>query len=184
MQNLRSHMNGFTLVEVLVVLALMAILHTIASPAMSAIVNSARLGTAAQSFHVSLQLSRSEAIKRNGRVVVCKSDNGKRCSKTGGWEQGWLVFHDINNNADVDAGEIVLQWEQALSGSARLTGNAMVASYISYTPQGQTSLVSGAFQAGTVTACQASNIPAQARQIVISSTGRVRTQKVLLSACA
>jgi len=184
MHNARAQVGGFTLIEVLVVLALMAILHTLAAPALSAILNSARLGSAAQSFQVALQLTRTEAIKRNGRVVLCKSDNGSRCTKSGGWEQGWIVFHDANNNATVDVGEVVLQREQSLARSTRLTGNAMVASYISYTPLGQTNTVGGAFQAGTVTACETTDPRGQARQIVISSTGRVRTQKVMLGSCA
>lgn len=184
MRDLRAQVGGFTLIEVMVVLAVLAIFQVFAVPAFSSIVKSVRLGSATQSFHIALQLTRSEAIKRNARVVLCKSDNGARCVKTGGWEQGWIVFHDVNNNAKVDAGEPILQWEQPLTGSARLTGNSQVESYVSYTPLGNTNLVSGAFQAGTITACQPSSSQVQGRQVVISSIGRVRTQKVVLPSCA
>lgn len=183
MRNQRSQYGGFTLIEVLVVLAMVVVMQTLAVPAMSTVVDSVRLGSVTQSFHASLHLTRSEAIKRNARVVMCKSDNGTSCAKAGGWEQGWLVFHDANNNAAVDAGENILLREQALADSTRLTGNALVASYVSYTPLGQTSLTGGAFQAGTLTVCRASEARAQARQIVISTTGRARTQKVWVDRC-
>lgn len=183
MRSQRSGCGGFTLIEILVVLVVLATLQTLAVPALSSVLDSARLGSATQSFFHHLQLTRSEAIKRNARVVMCKSDGGSNCTRTGGWEQGWIVFHDANNNAMVDAGESILQREQALASSVRLTGNTFVESYVSYTPLGQTSLTSGAFQAGTLTVCRASEVRSQAKQIVISSTGRVRTQKVSLDRC-
>lgn len=184
MRKQKSKYGGFTLIEVLVVLAVVVILQTVAVPAMSAAVDSARLGAVTQALNAALQLSRSEAIKRNARVVLCKSDTGTNCAKTGGWEQGWIVFHDANNNAVVDAGEVVLQREPALTGSVKLAGNAMVESYVSYTAAGQTIMVNGAFQSGTLTLCRLSDTRVQARQVVISSSGRVRTQKVWRDYCA
>jgi type IV fimbrial biogenesis protein FimT len=184
MQYQRSRCEGFTLIELLVVLTLLVVLQTLAVPAMSAVADSIRVQSVTQSFFSNLQFTRSEAIKRNARVVLCKSDTGLRCVRTGGWEQGWIVFQDVNNNAQVDAGEPVLQRELALVGALRLTGNTQVESYISYTPLGHTSTTSGAFQAGTFTVCRRSTTQTEARQIVISSAGRVRTQKVTLNQCA
>lgn len=183
MQNQRSGCEGFTLVELLLVLTLVVVLQTLAVPAMSAMVDVMRVQSATQSFFSKLQIARSEAIKRNARVVLCKSDNGARCVRTGGWEQGWIVFQDVNNNAQLDTGEPVLQRELALVGALRLTGNAQVESYISYTPLGNTSSTSGSFQAGTFTICRLSTSQTEARQIVISSAGRVRSQKVTLGQC-
>ena len=183
MRNQRSGSEGVTLIEVLVVLVILAVLQTLAMPAVSSVLNSARLGSVSQSLFHHLQLTRSEAIKRNARVVLCKSATGANCTRTGGWEQGWIVFHDANNNAMVDAGERILVHEPALSGAVKLTGNTFVESYVSYTPLGQTSLTSGAFQAGTLTVCRASEARSQAKQIVISSTGRVRTQKMWVDRC-
>jgi type IV fimbrial biogenesis protein FimT len=183
MRKRRSRGCGFALIELMVVLALVVILQTLAVPALSAAVDAVRLTASTQSFLGSLQLARNEAIKRNARVVLCKSDTGQRCVLTGDWEQGWIVFHDLNNNAQVDAGEAILQRESALNGMLRLTGNSQVASYASYTPTGATSMTSGAFQAGTFTVCRQSPGRSEARQIVIGSAGRVRTQKVTLSQC-
>lgn len=179
----RSGCSGFTLVELLVVVALAALLQSLAAPAFSSMVDSVRLTSAVNALLSSLHFARSEAIKRNSRAVVCKSANGSGCSSSGGWEQGWLVFHDANNNAALDAGEAVLSYQEAWTGSLRFNGNAPVANYVSFTPMGRTQYTSGAFQAGTLTVCPLSATPIEARQIVISSTGRPRTVRLTVERC-
>ena len=175
--------RGLTLIELLAVLAVLAVLQKVGAPAMSSAIDSVRLRSASQALFVSLQLSRSEAIKRASRVVMCKSANGADCTRSGGWEQGWIVFHDHNNNARVDAGEAVLQREQGLAGAVRLSGNSAVESYVSYTALGHTSTTGGGLQMGTLTVCQPAATRTSARQIVISASGRARTQKVTLEQC-
>lgn len=179
----RSGSGGVTLIELLVVLALVAVFQTLAAPALSGVANSMRITAAVNTFFSSIHLARSEAIKRNVRVVLCKSATGDACASTGGWEQGWIVFHDANNNASLDAGEVLLLREQALPYPVRLAGNSQVASYVSYTPMGSTSLTSGAFQAGTLTICPQSATRVEARKIVISSAGRPRTVKAMVDQC-
>lgn len=175
--------RGFTLVEVLVVVAIAAVLQAIAVPAMANLIASNRQTTAINTLFSSLLLARSEAIKRNQRAVVCKSAAGDACAATGDWGQGWVVFHDANNNAQLDASEQVLLRQEPMPDSVRLTGNQPVARYVSYTPTGTTEYVSGAFQAGTLTACSPSEGPVAARQIVISSSGRPRTIRATLDSC-
>jgi type IV fimbrial biogenesis protein FimT len=180
----QSGCGGFTLIELLVVIALVAILQFLAVPALAGMVNSMRLTTAVNALFSSLVLARSEAIKRNSRAVVCKSVSGQACITTGGWEQGWIVFHDVNNNASVDAGEAVLLRQQGFPQPIRFTGNEPVASYVSFTAMGWTRYTSGGFQAGTLTVCPESAIRVDARQIVINSAGRPRTVRTLVDSCA
>lgn len=178
----RSGCVGFTLIELLVVVAIVAILQTLAAPALSGVANSMRLSTAVNSLFSSLLLARSEAIKRNSRVVVCKSATGDACANAGGWDQGWIVFHDANNNAALDAGEVVVSREQALPNPIRLTGNPFVAGYVSYTPMGTTSPPGGGLQLGTLTVCVQSTTSVEARQIKIGA-GRPRTLKTTVDQC-
>ena len=179
----RSGCAGFTLIELLVVVVLVAIVQSLAAPALSGMANSMRLTTAVNSLFSSLLLARSEAIKRNSRAVVCKSATGDTCNTTGGWEQGWIVFHDANNNAALDAGEVILSREQALPHPMRFTGNGPVASYVSYTAMGATKYPSGAFQAGTLTVCTKSWTSVAAREIKINISGRPRTLKTTVQDC-
>ncbi|MEY3379935.1 MAG: GspH/FimT family pseudopilin [Hylemonella sp.] len=175
---------GATLIESMVVILLAGLLASLAAPWLSGFVNSMRVRSTAQTLHASLQLARSESAKRNTRVVVCKSSDGAQCASGGAWEQGWLIFVDANNNASVDPGEPVLRVEKGVASSLRASGNGLLASYVSYTPWGVTQTIGGAYQIGTFTLCSQSNSSTEGRQIVIGSSGRVRTQKASLSSCA
>jgi type IV fimbrial biogenesis protein FimT len=174
---------GFTLIELLTAMAVMAILAALATPSMARLVDSVRLTSASNGFLAAMYHARSEAIKRNGPVALCKSANGLGCAVSGGWEQGWIVFHDTNNNGSADAGELVVHHSQALPEGFKLSGNQNVASYISFTPSGRTRLVSGAFQAGTLTLCKANGAEIGARHIVINNAGRARVEKLSITSC-
>jgi type IV fimbrial biogenesis protein FimT len=173
--------RGFTLTEALVVMAIAAILIGIGTPAMTATLRSVKLSSATNDLIGSLLLARSEAVKRKGRVVLCKSADGVACTQGGGWDQGWIVFHDANNNAAHDPGEAIIQRTEALGADMRVTGNASVARYVSYAPSGTTNLWNGGFQAGTITVC--GHAASEARQIVLSSSGRPRVQKATVASC-
>lgn len=79
----RSLQRGFTLIELMVVVAIAAILASLAAPAFKSIVASQRVRTAALEFSTALTLARSEAIKRNGNVQLNAA--------AGGWAAGWTV---------------------------------------------------------------------------------------------
>lgn len=175
--------RGFTLIEMMVTLAVLAVLVTIATPSLMALMDSIRLKSASTGFLSHLHLARSEAIKRNSPVVLCKSADGVSCATSGGWEQGWVIFHDSNTNAVLDSGEIVIAQASALSNRLRFTGNLNVNRYVSFHPSGATQLVGGAFQAGTFTICRQSASSGEARQIILNAVGRPRVQKIEVSSC-
>lgn len=175
--------SGATLLELIVVLAVSAILLGIGIPSFSAFTGNSRLTSATNELVSSLHLARSEAIKRNSRVVMCTSATGTSCATSGDWHQGWLVFHDANNNAALDAGETMILARQAFPAGLSLKGNTWVSQYISYTPSGATRLISGVLQVGTLTLCNELDASGTARQVIISSTGRPRTAKLALASC-
>jgi len=180
--NLRT--AGYTLLELLVAVTAALVLLLVAAPSISGVITSVKLTTASNNFLSHIYLARSEAIKRNGRVVLCKSADGATCAASGGWEQGWIVFHDTNNNGIIDNGELVIARQQALPPALRLTGNQNVAKYVSFEPNGSTRLVGGGFQAGTLTLCRHSTASNEARQIILNAVGRPRVQKLQITSCA
>ena len=176
--------RGFTLVELMMVVAVTSVLLGFGVPSMTALMNSNQLTAATNALMASMRLARSEAFKRNGRVVLCKSRDGVTCTTSGGWEQGWLVFHDANGDGDHSQDEVVIERGNPLPGNLRLTGNSTVARYVSFVASGSTRMMGGGFQAGTLTVCNQSLERAEARQIVINAVGRPRVQKVAVDSCA
>lgn len=176
--------RGFSLLELLVTAAIASLLMAVTLPAMTGMLDTQRRISAINSFVSSLHLARGEAIKRNGRAVLCKSANGEQCTRAGRWEQGWILFHDSNNNASWDPGELLLQRQGPLGKRVRLSGNSPVAHYVSYSATGSAKLVSGAFQAGTFTLCPEDGAAGDVRKIILSGTGRPRTAKGVAADCS
>lgn len=82
---------GFTLVELMVTLAVAAILMAIAIPNFTALINSNRLTATGNELVASLQLARSEALRRNTQVRVCRSEDGSSCAGAGQWNR-WITL--------------------------------------------------------------------------------------------
>lgn len=179
---MRTH-RGFTLTEALITLAVLGLLLGVAVSTVAEVLHGLRLQAVSGDVFHHLMLARSEAIKRNGRVVLCKSVDGLTCTEQARWEQGWLLFHDVNNSGSREPREPVLQRLPALPAGWRLNANGPLANYVSYGPFGAARMVPGGFQAGTFTVCRTSTDTLEARQIVINAGGRPRVQKVWLDQC-
>lgn len=176
--------RGATLTELTVGLGIVAGAAGLAAPPLHDFLQASALTAASSELLVDLHLARSEALKRNRRVAMCKSPDGLQCAAQGGWEQGWIVFQDENNNGAFDAGEEKVAAHGALQPGMRLTGNQHVAQYISFNPLGAAKLTGGGFQAGTLTLCRASAGPTPSRQVILNAVGRPRLQRTTLPACA
>jgi len=84
--------SGFTIVELMITIAIVAILLTVGIPSFRNVILNTRLTSLANEVVASVQIARSEAIKRNATVRLCASANGTTCATTGSWEQGWIVL--------------------------------------------------------------------------------------------
>jgi len=179
--NDRRRFSGFTLLEALVVLALVAVLASMAAPAMGRLRQQQRMQAQAEALFSSLMLARSEALRQQQRVTVCARAPDDRCASAGPWTQGWMVFVDTDANAQRESQEQVLQKHEALPAGLTLEGNNRVSRYVSYGLEGRSQTISGAFQAGTLTLCQVD--ATQAWQLVINALGRPRLEKVASDVC-
>jgi type IV fimbrial biogenesis protein FimT len=108
--------RGFTITELLAVVAIVAILLAIGVPSFRYITLSYRMSSEVNGLLGDLQFARGEAIKEGQTVTACVSRDGATCdvgSKF--WQEGWIVFQDPNNNQTVDPGEAVLRVQSAFT---------------------------------------------------------------------
>ncbi len=106
-------MHGLTAIELVVVVSIAAALATLAAPSFAPMIESWRVRQAAEQLQSTLFYARSEAIKRDGQVVIQKIPNHTHgCTSASGnrdWDCGWIVCHDLNSNGICSANEPVLQ---------------------------------------------------------------------------
>jgi type IV fimbrial biogenesis protein FimT len=177
----RSGDDGFTLLEALVVLALLGILLSLAAPAMSRLQGGHRLQAQAEGFLDSLVLARSEALRRQQRVSLCAQAAEGTCDTNGQWQQGWLVFVDENDNGVREVQEALIEVHAALPPAVQLGVTSTVKAYFSYGPEGRSLSSNGAFMAGSWRFCQAS-LP-KGWQVVINALGKPRIEQYTPQSC-
>jgi type IV fimbrial biogenesis protein FimT len=109
---------GFTVLELMVVVAIVAILMAIGVPSYRYVTNANRIAGEVNGLLGDMQYARSEAIKQGLTVTACSSSDGASCNGTATtWQSGWIVFVDLNSSGTVDAGDTVLRVQKAFSGS-------------------------------------------------------------------
>ncbi len=143
-QPVTRRVRGFTLIELVVTMAVAAILVAVAVPNMRTFIQNGRLNTQVNDLIGDLSLARSEAIKRRSNVGVCKSTNGTTCVGGGDWRDGRAVFvDDITINGTWDAGETILRFREPLAGATDLVLN--MAPPIIYSSSGRSNVAAGSF---------------------------------------
>lgn len=167
------HDFGFTIVELIVAMAVAAILLGLAVPSFQETIRNNRMAANVNEFVGALNLARSEAIKRGMPVTVCKDGGGgAACNPppAAQWEQGWIVFSDRTGNGAVDAADsdTVLRVYPALRINYTFRGNNPVINRVTYNTRGFA-------VAGTLVMCDDRGFGANARAIVIARTGRAQS---------
>lgn len=101
--------DGFTLVEMLVTVAILAILLGLAAPSFTAYILNTKLTTQANALSADLQAARSEASRRNVTVVVCASSDNSTCNTSASWSDKRIVFADSDGNNAYGAGDTMIR---------------------------------------------------------------------------
>ena len=169
----RNSKKGFTLVELLVTLVVGGVLVTIAAPSFQGAIARNRVATLTNEMVGSLNIARSEAIKRGVRVTVCKSSDQLTC--TGTWSDGWIVFSDEGVKETIDGGDEILRIHGDIGqgrsfewyGEDESSSSVDAVSFLS------TGFTSAGVK-GTFTTCDSTDNVKNARGIVISKTGQTR----------
>lgn len=131
--------RGFTLIELMVVLALVAILASMAAPSFRTLLAKRTVEAAAGAMLADLRFTRSESVKRAARVTLCQSSDGASCvGNAGAWTDGWIVFIDEDGDSALDAGDEVIRVQQRLPsmGSIASTNPASDRKNLTYQPTG------------------------------------------------
>jgi type IV fimbrial biogenesis protein FimT len=163
---LRQCERGFTLIELMVTLSIMAVLLTLVIPSFSAAFLSNKLAGYTNSWVASVQLARGEAVKRNLVVTLCRSADLATCATSGTWQQGWVVL----------SGTTLIQSHEALSADYHFTSSAYT---ISFQPSGV-----GA-TGTTLTLCRATpTAGAQERVVTLSTSGHTTVTTTRTGVCS
>ncbi|MEN8131094.1 MAG: GspH/FimT family pseudopilin [Pseudomonadota bacterium] len=167
-----KHSTGVTLIELMIAVALFAIVLTLGVPSFQKVIENNSLATRLNILVTTLNYARSEAVKRGKRVSVCKSDDGVDCG-AGGYEDGWIVFVEEVASGDGTrqvATEELIQIRESLNANMTLRGNNNFINFISFMPTGEANNI------GRFVLCKESDLE-KSRAIFVIRTGRVRLAK-------
>lgn len=179
--------SGFTLLELLITLAIVAILLIVGVPSLRSMMQGNQLVSSTNELLSALHVARSEAIKSNGRVTICESSNGTDCATTGDWKNGWIVFIDADGQLDNTSNACTATGtdcllrvhdgftDNLLSVSGVDNGGAPITSF-TFTSRGLPKANNGSAQFGTYSICSFddSDNVINSRAVVLSLSGRVR----------
>jgi type IV fimbrial biogenesis protein FimT len=165
----RAPMRGFTLLELMTAVTVMAILLGIGVPAFNQMVRDGQLASESNNLFAAMTLARSEAVKRSVRVSVCASptvaNTPNDCDKNGDWTGGWMIFaDDFGDSGTLDPSDVPLQiWPAPAPGTTITT----VSKAVTFDRTGRAEFE------GTFQVSKAGCTSKQLRQIAIGLSGRV-----------
>lgn len=158
--------GGFTLVELMVVLVIVAVLLLIALPSFSVLTQRTKLKSYANELVSSVYLARSEAIKRNAPMTMCitKLPYDGTCAGAGDWDQGWAVM---------DPNDVVIKRQQSITSGIKVFGASSLHT-MTFQPTGVTMANVGQ---KILTVCQQTpEVGIEERKVTVSATGKPRIE--------
>jgi type IV fimbrial biogenesis protein FimT len=176
------HISGVTLVELLVTIAVLAVLASVAVPSLTTVLQNNAITANANALVTGFAVARSEALKREIPVTICRTDAPNAatpdCGAGDGWQEGWVVFADADGDGVFDGGEVALIRETGMSSSSiRIvvdSGDAPLDESLTYLPTGFADFPTSVEGGRNLLFCDARESDAAARVINVSQTGRTR----------
>jgi type IV fimbrial biogenesis protein FimT len=164
--------RGLSLIELMVAVAVVAVLATLGAPSFMRQMAASRLSSAATDLTAALMQARTQAITSGFRVTLCRSEDQTHCDLTSAarWDRGWIVFQDADANGARAAAETITFRVSALPGDLVVSGNQPVRDRISFRPSGQAGV------SGSLRLCSTSSSlkdDERARDLVLINNGRV-----------
>lgn len=166
---------AYTLIELVTALCILAGLLVLAVPSYARYMDEQRLLDQARRLSDAIMLARSEAVKRNGHVVICATTPNDDCGDARHWHEGWVVFEDVDGNAEQDAVDPPVAREPGATPGVTMVGNRPVQRYLRFDYLGQARLASGALQMGTIEVCKPG---LNGYRVVLANAGRTRIERM------
>jgi type IV fimbrial biogenesis protein FimT len=159
-------MHGFTIIELMICIAIAAILCAVSAPALGSLIHGETTRASRNALVTSLNLARNMAASEQSRVVVCPSSDQRTCSDGAWWQNGWIVFEDTNHDGQHAANERIIETVQTQNAMAILTSEAR--ERVTYRADGTSPGTNLTF-----TFCDRSGAN-KASTVVVSNAGRAR----------
>lgn len=173
MKSRTTNQTGFTIVEIMIAIAILAILTALAFPSLQQFMARNELVGSSNALITGINLARTEAVTRSTAVGICPSTDGLGCAGDA-WGSGFLVFVDNNNNGNIDGGEVLIRAESGYNNTAiAIVGTGGLNTGFTFTADGIRSAVAGA---GTIDLNHTS--AANGIQIIVNNTGQVTSAKI------
>ena len=163
----RSHCRGMSAAELLITLAIAAILCAIGVPSLARMQTSAQLTSTKSALMLGLNRARAEAVSTGRNAIMCPSSNGRQCLDVSDWSEGWLIYRDDNRNSRFDPVESLVLYHQADADEVSVRSNAG-RRRITYRSLGDSEGANSTF-----ILCSRRE-QGEGRQVIIANSGRIR----------
>lgn len=179
-ERISDKQRGLSLVELMLVLALAAVLLGLAIPSFQGLVARNHLSATTNTLVFSLQTARSEAIKRALPAGVCTSNNSldpnASCSQGSGYVGGWIAYIDDNGNGNRDVGEEIVMAVEDRGAGFTITPDNQFQSQVYFDESGGSSNPVGVPLSGDIRITYGDG--SESRNVEISATGRIASSEI------